>query len=191
VTAAGPGSLPGPLGYPAPTASLTSGITAPGASARVAAQPPRTGRILLVNGHRSSNCAGPRDIASEIHQIWVCDDSIGYVDREIIRRIASATLRKENQIPGAVIWRAGVGSCGQQLASKSCHDRERMFIHDGPSTNDHQRSKAGARPGSRSRPLDVLLPSRSADQSISGSEPAVLMHVNDSRLGQVVKGQPR
>src|ERR1700747_1216109 len=44
----------------------------------------------------------------ELHEIGMPDDAIGDVDGEIIGRVACASLRYEDKIPGTVIRRTGL-----------------------------------------------------------------------------------
>ena len=57
------------------------------------------------------------------------DYSVGDVDGEIIGRIASASLRHENEVPGTVVCRAGLGdgdegdkaARGRRISEKLSH----------------------------------------------------------------------
>ena len=82
-------------------------MTTPRPAARIAREPARAGGKFVLNGHRRANCAGTPYIASKPDQIRMRDYSIGDFDREIISRVASPSLRHENEIPRTVVRRAG------------------------------------------------------------------------------------
>jgi hypothetical protein len=84
-------------------------------------EPARAGGVLVVNGHRSSNRARPRHVASEPHQIWMGDETVGDVDGEVISRIARASLRHEEKVPGSVIGRSSL--CDGAQGDKTACDR--------------------------------------------------------------------
>ena len=69
-------------------------------------------------------------MAPEPHQIRVRDDTVADVDREIVGRIARASLRHEDEVPGPVIRRAGVrgGDKCDQATRGGCI-REKLFHH--------------------------------------------------------------
>ena len=58
------------------------------------------------------------------------DDTIADVDREIVGRIARASLRHEDKVPGSIVRRAGLcgGDKGDQ-ATRGCRKSEKLFHH--------------------------------------------------------------
>src|SRR5882757_7120395 len=83
-----------------------------------------------MNGYRSTNGTRARHIASELHQIWMGDDSIGDVDGEIIGRIARAPLCHEEKVPRPVVGRASLCDGGQgNKRDCGCHTEQRIRHH--------------------------------------------------------------
>ena len=69
-------------------------------------------------------------MASESHQIRMRDDTVADVDREIVGRIARASLRHEEKVPGPIVGRAGLrggDKCDQ--ATRRCRISEKLFHH--------------------------------------------------------------
>jgi hypothetical protein len=83
-----------------------------------------------VNGHRSASGTRARHITCELHQIWMGNDSISDVDREVIGRIARASLRHEEKAPGTVVSRVRLRGGGQgNKRNCGCHVEQRFLHH--------------------------------------------------------------
>jgi len=66
----------------------------------------------------------------ELDEVWVCDDTVSDVDGEIIGRVARASLRHENEVPGPVVGRAGFRSRDQDKAAcERCEKKELLHHH--------------------------------------------------------------
>src|SRR3974390_1026636 len=118
-------SLRGPIAR----AAGTSRIAAPRPAARVAREPARAGGEFVLNGRRGANRAGTRHGASEPDQIGMRDNSVGDVDGEIIRRIASASLRHENEVPGTIICRARLRGGGEHDETTGSYCARQELLH--------------------------------------------------------------
>src|SRR5215471_17164761 len=57
------------------------------------------------------------------------DYSVGDVDREVIGRIACASLRHENEVPGSVIGRAGLRDRSHGKRACDRRAKEELFHH--------------------------------------------------------------
>ena len=83
-----------------------------------------------MNGHRSASGTRARHITSELHQIWMGNNSISDVDREVIGRIARASLRHEEKVPGTVVSRVRLRGGGQgNKRNCGCHAEQRFLHH--------------------------------------------------------------
>ena len=124
-----PGSLNlVPLRGPVSRAARISTATAPNAPARHPRKSSRPGGVLVVNGHRSASGTRARHITSELHQIWMANDSISDVDREVIGRIARASLRHEEKVPRTVVARSSLRDGGQgNKRDSGCHAEQRIL----------------------------------------------------------------
>ena len=118
------------LRSPIARAAHASRITAPGPSSRRARQSSGARGIFVPNGHRSANGTRPRHVTSELHQIRMRDDSVGDIDGKIIGRIASASLRHENKVPGSIVRRARLGNRDQGNKTSGGHSGNRKFLQD-------------------------------------------------------------
>ena len=115
-------------GGPIPCATRASRITAPCPATGIPREPAGARREFVLNGHGSANGTRPCYIASESHQIRMRDDTVADVDREIVGRIARASLRHEEKVPGPIIRRAGLhggDKCDQP--TRRCRISEKLF----------------------------------------------------------------
>jgi hypothetical protein len=66
------------------------------------------------------------------------DDSVGHIDGEAVAGIAGASLRDEDQIPGAVVGRARV--CCRRKANEAarCRDQKRTLLHESSPNRSRQ-----------------------------------------------------
>ena len=72
----------------------------------------QAGGIFIVNGHRSANRAGFRDVAFKLQEVRVRHNSVGNIDSEVVGRIACASLRHEGEVPGTIVGRSRMcGTC--------------------------------------------------------------------------------
>jgi hypothetical protein len=85
-------------------------------------------RVCPNRRRKSANRTRSRHIASEPHQIWMRNYSVGDVDGEVIGRIACASLRHEYEVPGPVIGRAGVRD-GSQGKTACDHCGKQELLH--------------------------------------------------------------
>lgn len=88
-----------PLSGPVTRTAHTCRVAAPPAAAGIAGESTGTGCVLIVDGHGSANAARPPHLTSEPHQIWMGNDSVSDVDREVVARIARTSLRHEEKVP--------------------------------------------------------------------------------------------
>ena len=70
-----------------------------------------------MNDHRSANRSRPRDVTFEPDEIRMRDNSAVNVNGEIVGRIASASLRHKDKVPGAIV--RGAGLCGGRKGDKT------------------------------------------------------------------------
>ena len=69
-----------------------------------------------------------RHKTSELHQVRMRDDPVGDVDREVIARIARASLRHEDKVPWTVVSRAGLSDGGQgNKRDYGCQAKQRVL----------------------------------------------------------------
>jgi hypothetical protein len=87
-------------------------MAAPSAATGISRELARAGGKFVLNGHGRSNRTRTRHIAVEFDEVWVCDDTVGDVDGEIVSRIARASLCHENEIPRPVVARVRFRSRG-------------------------------------------------------------------------------
>ena len=67
-------------------------------------------------------------MAPELHEVRMRDDAVSDVDRETIGRVARASLRHEDKVPGPVIRRAGLcNRYGRDQAARGYRGREEVF----------------------------------------------------------------
>jgi len=117
-------SLRGPVAG----AARASRIAAPGPSAGSARQPSRARGVFILNGHRGANRTGSRDVTPEPDEIRMRDNSVGDVDGEIVGRIASASLRHKDKVPGSIVRGAGVcRGCKGDKTARGCSISEKLF----------------------------------------------------------------
>jgi hypothetical protein len=90
------------LSSPITGAACGPRVSAPGAAPRIVRELAGAGSILILNGYGCTYRAGPRDVTFESDQIRMRDDAIVDVDGEIIGRVARATLRREDKVPGSM-----------------------------------------------------------------------------------------
>jgi hypothetical protein len=95
---------------PVTRASRISCVAAPCPAARGSGEPACAGGVSIVNGHRSANRAGFRDVSSEFQEVRMRHNAVRNIDSEVVGRIASASLRHEDEVPRTIIGRSGV--CG-------------------------------------------------------------------------------
>jgi hypothetical protein len=88
-------------------------MATPGTTTRIAPEPARARGVFVLNRHRSANRTGSRHVASEPDQIRMRHDSVGDVNGEIIDRIARASLRHKNEVPGSIVGRSSLCDGGQ------------------------------------------------------------------------------
>ena len=74
-----------------------------------------------MNDHRSANRSRPRDVTSELDEIRMRDNSAVDVDGEIVGRIASASLRHKDKVPGPIV--RGAGLCDGRKGDKTARGR--------------------------------------------------------------------
>jgi len=82
-----------------------------------------------LNGHRGANRAGSRDVSSEPYEVRFRHDSVGNIDSKIVDRIACASLRHEDEVPGPIVGRSRV--CGTRYGNKKacCRCAKRKLFH--------------------------------------------------------------
>jgi hypothetical protein len=82
-----------------------------------------------LNGNRSANRTGFRDVASESHEVRMRHNSVGNIDREVVGRIACASLRHEGEVPGTIVSRSRVCSTRQGNKKACCRCAKRKLFH--------------------------------------------------------------
>ena len=119
-------SLRGPISRAAPT----SCVAAPCPAAGGTGEPAGTRGVFVLNGHRSANRAGFRDVSSELHEVRVRHNSVRNVNGEIVGRIACASLRHEDEVPGTIVGRSRM--CGTRKGNKTddCRCAKRKLPHN-------------------------------------------------------------
>jgi hypothetical protein len=123
------GRLPISISLRSPIAGATcvSRMAAPSPMAGCARQSSRARGIFILNGHRSTDRAGSCHEASELHQIRMAYDPIGDIDREIIGRIAGASLCHEQKVPRSIVSRASLCGRGQRKKT-ACDDHGKQKL---------------------------------------------------------------
>ena len=85
--------------------------------------------MLILNGHRSANRAGFRDVSSELQKVRMRHNSVRNIDSEVVGRIACASLRHENEVPGPIVRGAGLRDRdGNDKTGRDCCVSEKIFI---------------------------------------------------------------
>lgn len=118
-------SLRGPV---TPTSRI-SRVAAPCPATGGARESARTGGIFVLDGHRSANCAGFRDVSSELHEVRMRHNPVRNIDSEVVNRIACASLRHEGEVPGTIVGRSRM--CGIRQGNKNArfHCDKRELLH--------------------------------------------------------------
>jgi hypothetical protein len=57
-------------------------------------------------------------------------NSVGYIDRKRVGRIAASALRDKNEIPRTIVRGSGFGSRSQSEAATTSESGDQAFIHD-------------------------------------------------------------
>jgi hypothetical protein len=97
---------------PVTRASRISCVAAPCPAARVAGESARARCVFVLNGYRSANRAGFRDVSSESHEVRLRHNSVRNIDGEVVGGIACASLRHEDEVPRTIVGRSRV--CGMR-----------------------------------------------------------------------------
>ena len=114
---------------PIARAPRTSRAAAPSSAAGGPGKSTCAGREFVLNRHRRMNRTGFRDISSESHEIGMSHDAVGNIDGEVVGGIACALLRREDEVPGAIV--SGTRVCHRCRGDKAggCNDPERRRLH--------------------------------------------------------------
>jgi hypothetical protein len=124
-----PAKLSISLRGPVPPTSRISRVAAPCPATGGAKESAGTGGIFVLDGHRSANRAGFRDVSSELQEVRMRHNPIRNIDSEVVNRIACTSLRHEGEVPRTIVGRSCV--CGIRQGNKNArsHCAKQELLH--------------------------------------------------------------